>query len=126
MAFIHIAYRSHDRELALKLQDELEKKKHVVTIDVKFLMAGHYWRRRIDEAFEAAEFLVVLLTKNGGRLSDWCHQLPLDRCRYWRCKIRKKVVLPVLLNDIPFPELIDDIYCIRPSQDSLQEAASRP
>ena len=124
MAFIHIAYRSHDRELALKLKDELEKKQHVVTIDVRFLVAGHYWRRRIDEAFAAAEFLVVLLTKNAvdsqtGVINSHWIAADIGAARY-----SEKVVLPVLLDDIPFPELIDDIYCIRPRDNSLQDAAS--
>ena len=124
MAFIHIAYRSHDRELALKLKDEIENKQHVVTIDVKFLVAGHYWRRRIDEAFAAAEFLVVLLTKNAvdsqtGVINSHWIAADIGATRY-----SEKVVLPVLLDDIPFPELIDDIYCIRPRGNSLQDAAS--
>ena len=34
MARLHIAYRSFDRDLALELKRELEKKNHLVTIDV--------------------------------------------------------------------------------------------
>ena len=124
MAFVHLSYRSHDRDLALKLKDELEKKQHVVTIDVKFLVAGHYWRRRIDEAFAAAEFLVVLLSKNAvdpqtGVINSHWIAADIGAARY-----SEKVVLPVLLDDIPYPELIDDIYCIRPKGNSLQDAAS--
>jgi TIR domain-containing protein len=124
MAFIHIAYRSHDRDIALKLKQELEKKSHHVTIDVGFLVAGQYWRRRIDEAFSTAEFLVVLLTKNAvdpqtGVINSHWIAADIGAARY-----SEKVVLPVLLDGIPFPELIDDIYCIRPTNDSLQDAAS--
>jgi hypothetical protein len=124
MAFIHIAYRSHDRALALELKDELEKKQHKVTIDVRFLVAGHYWRRRIDEALATADFLVVLLTKNAvdpqtGVINSHWIAADIGAARY-----SEKVVLPVLLDGIPFPELINDIYCIRPSNNSLQDAAS--
>lgn len=124
MAFIHITYRSHDRTLALKLKEELEKRKHVVTIDVNFLVAGHYWRRRIDEAVAAADFLVVLLSKNAvdpktGVINSHWIAADIGAARY-----SEKVVLPVLLDEIPFPELIDDIYCIRPEGNSLQDAAS--
>ncbi|MGH7305919.1 MAG: toll/interleukin-1 receptor domain-containing protein [Candidatus Rokuibacteriota bacterium] len=124
MAFVHLAYRSHDRELALKLKEELEKKKHLVTIDVDFLVAGHYWRRRIDEAFAGADYLVVLLSKNAvdaqtGVINS--HWIAAD---IGAARFSEKIVLPVLLDDIPFPELIDDIYSIRPRGNSLQEAAS--
>ena len=64
MARIHLAYRSFDREKALDLKKEIERRGHLVTIDVDFLVGGHLWRRRIDEAFSAADFLVVLLSKN--------------------------------------------------------------
>ena len=87
-------------------------------------MAGHYWRRRIDEAFAAADFLVVLLTKNAvdsqtGVINSHWIAADIGAARY-----SEKVVLPVLLDEIPFPELIDDIYCIRPHDNSLQDAAS--
>lgn len=124
MARVHIAYRSHDRTLALELKTELEKKRHVVTIDVDFLVAGHYWRRRIDEAFRAADFLVVLLSKNAvdpqsGVINSHWIAADIGAARY-----SEKVVLPVLLDGIPFPELIDDIFCIRPDNNSLRDAAS--
>jgi hypothetical protein len=124
MARIHISYRSLDRQLALELKQELEKKNHLVTIDVDFLVAGHHWRRRIDEAFAAADFLVVLLSdrsvdpQTGVINSHWIAS-DIGAARY-----SEKVVLPVLLDGIQFPELIDDIYCIRPEANSLREAAS--
>ncbi len=125
MARIHLAYRSFDRDLALDLKKELEKRKHQVSIDVDFLVAGHYWRRRIDEAFSAADFLVVLLTKNtvdsqSGMINSHWIAADIGAARY-----SGKVVLPVLLDGILFPELIDDIYCIRPLNNSLLEAASK-
>jgi hypothetical protein len=124
MARVHIAYRSHDRQLALDLKAELEKKDHLVTIDVKFLVAGHHWRRRIDEAVAAADFLVVLLTARAvdpqtGMINSHWIAADIGAARY-----SEKVVLPVLLDGIQFPELINDIYCIRPDNDSLADAAA--
>jgi len=123
MARIHIAYRSYDRKLALELKTELEKKSHLVTIDVDFLVAGHHWRRRIDEAFAAADFLVVLLSERAvdpqtGMINSHWIAADIGAARY-----SEKVVLPVLLDGIQFPELIDDIYCITPEGNSLREAA---
>jgi hypothetical protein len=109
--------------LALELKRELEKKSHLVTIDVDFLVAGHLWRRRIDEAFAAADFLVVLLSaravdpQTGVINSHWI-AADIGAARY-----SEKVVLPVLLDGIQFPELIDDIYCIRPKDNNLRDAA---
>jgi len=123
MARLHIAYRNFDRELALELKRELEKKNHVVTIDVDFLVAGHEWRRRIDEAFAAASFLVVLLSeravdpKTGVINSHWI-AADIGAARH-----SGKVLLPVLLDGIAFPELIDDIYGITPENNSLRNAA---
>lgn len=124
MARIHIAYRSLDREKALELKKELEKKDHLVTIDVDFLVAGHHWRRRIDEAFAAADFLVVLLSKNAvdaetGVINSHWIAADVGAARY-----SKKVVLPVILDGIRFPELIDDIFCLTPENNSLRDAAS--
>lgn len=125
MAFVHIAYRHHDRELALKLKGELEKKRHVVTIDVNFLVAGHHWRRRLDEAFAAAEFLVVLLSKNAVEPQTGAINSPWIAADIGAARYSEKVVLPVLLDDIPFPQLIDDIFCIRSARDALPDAASQ-
>ena len=123
MARIHITYRRYDRTSALELKKELEKKKHLVTIDADFLVAGHYWRRRIDESLAAADFLFVLLSKNAvdaatGMINSHWMAADIGAARY-----SEKVVLPVVLDDIPFPELIDDIYCIRPENNSLRDAA---
>lgn len=124
MARVHIAYRSYDRELALDLKKEVEKKGHLVTIDVDFLVAGHLWRRRIDEAFAAADYLVVLLSskavdpKTGMINSHWI-AADIGAARY-----SGKVTLPVLLDGIQFPELIDDIFCIQATREALRDAAS--
>lgn len=61
MARLHLAYRFYDRERALKLRAELEKKGHRASIHVDFLVAGHLWRRRIEEAFTLGDSLIVLL-----------------------------------------------------------------
>jgi hypothetical protein len=103
MARIHIAYRSQDRTLALELKAELQRRNHLVTIDVDFLVAGHYWRRRLDEAFRAADFLVVLLSNNAvdpktGVINSHWIVADIGAARY-----SDKVVLPVLLDTIPFP-----------------------
>jgi hypothetical protein len=124
MARIHLAYRSFDREKALDLKKEIERRGHLVTIDVDFLVGGHLWRRRIDEAFSAADFLVVLLSKNAvdsqtGMINSHWIAADIGAARY-----SGKVVLSVLLDEIHFPELIDDIYCIRPPDNSLRDAAS--
>ena len=123
MARLHLAYRSHDRVRALELKKELEARGHTVSIDVDFLVAGHEWRRRIDESFTAADFLVVLLSPNAiddkGVINS--HWIAAD---IGAARVSKKIVLPVLLGGIPFPELIDDVYGIRPASDSLADAAT--
>lgn len=125
MARLHIAYRSFDRDLALDLKENLEKRGHMVTIDVDFLVAGHYWRRRIDEAFAAADFLIVLLSaravdpESGIINSTWI-AADIGGARY-----SGKTILPVLLDGIEFPPLIDDIHCISPSDNSLVDAADQ-
>ena len=123
MARIHIAYRNLDRQLALELKQEAEKKGHRVSIDADFLVAGHYWRKRIDEAFGVADFLVVLLSENAvdkatGMINSHWIAADIGAARY-----SGKVVLPILVDDIVFPQLIDDIYCFRPPGRSMREAA---
>src|ERR1051326_5516056 len=118
MARLHIAYRSFDRDKALELKKELERRSHVVTIDVDFLVAGHDWRRLLDEAFAVADFLVVLLSRNAidekGVINSHWISADIGAARF-----SKKIVLPILLDGIPDPELIDDIYSIRPESNSI-------
>lgn len=125
MARVHISYRSHDRNLALDLKKELENKNHLVTIDVNFLVAGHLWRRRIDEAVAAADYLVVLLSERAvdpqtGMINSHWIAADIGAARY-----SEKVVMPVLLDGIQFPELINDIFCIRPEGNSMRDASLR-
>ena len=124
MARIHLAYRSFDRDKALDLKKEIERRGHLVTIDVDFLVCGHMWRRRIDEAFAAADFLVVLLSENAVDPQTKMINSHWIAADIGAARCTGKVVLPVLLDGIPFPELIDDIYCIRPEEDSMRNAAS--
>src|SRR5262245_1398800 len=123
MARLHLAYRSFDREKALYLKKRLEGHGHIVSIDVDFLLPGHEWRKGLDEAFRRADHLVVLLSRKsmderGAINSPWI-AADIGAARF-----SGKAVLPVLLDDIPFPALIDDIYCYRPPDNSLDEASS--
>lgn len=123
MARLHIAYRSFDRDKALELKKELEKRNHAVSIDVDFLVAGHQWRRLLDEAFGVADFLVVLLSEKAidekGVINSHWISADIGAARF-----SQKIVLPILLDGIPFPELIDDIYSIRPESNSMSVAAA--
>jgi hypothetical protein len=123
MSRLHIAYRVFDQDKALELKKELERLKHSVSIDVDFLVAGIEWRRQLDEAFAVADFLVVLLSKNSidekGVINSQWISADIGAARF-----SKKIVLPVLLDGITFPELIDDIFGIRPESNSMAIAAA--
>lgn len=112
MARIYVTYRHNDLELARKLVDALRRRgRHHVTIDVDHLVLGQEWRRALDDAFRAADGLVVLLTENSvdakeGHISS--HYIAAD---IGRAMASGKVVMPIILKPARIPDLVRDIHC---------------
>lgn len=112
MPRLYVTYRHNDLDLTKRLVAELRRgNRHHVTLDHDFLVLGQEWRRALDDAFLAADGLVVLLTPNSvdpksGHISS--HYMAAD---IGRARASSKVVMPIILKPSPIPDLVRDIHC---------------
>ena len=104
MAKLFISHASQDKEIARQLANDLKVLSHCVWLDEWSVRVGQCISSEIDTALADTHFLILLLSKNAV-LSRW-----VDtewRAAYWdELKTRSIVVLPVLLEKVQLPRLL--------------------
>ncbi len=109
MARIYISYRHDDIELAQRFAAEL-RRTHLCTLDADYLVLGQEWRRALQEAFAAADALVVLLTPNSVDLQSEHISSQYIAADVGKARAAGKLVMPIVLRGTPLPNLVSDIH----------------
>jgi hypothetical protein len=104
-----LSYSHRDKGRATLLVDILAEQGIRVFQDVRDIQAGESILGQIHAAMTQASRAILVVTENYAK-SIWAHrELSLLRERQGRNEL---VLLPVLLDDVPLPELITDIFTI--------------
>jgi hypothetical protein len=104
MAKLFISYSSRDKDIALKLAEDLRTLNHEVWLDQWTLKVGHCIPTEISNGLHRTRYLVLLLSKHAVR-SKW---VGVEwKAAFWdEVKSQSIMVLPVLLEKVAVPKLI--------------------
>lgn len=100
---------------------ELRNRNHHVTIDEDYLVVGVEWRRALQEAFTAADALVVVLSPSSVDATSRHISSQFVSADIGAARASGKVVLPILLGGTPLSNLISDIHVEWIADDSRAE-----
>lgn len=109
-AKIYISYNNRDREIAINISRELKKLGYEITLDVESLTPGQEWRSIIDEALQSSEVFVSLISENS--INSQYVLTELGAARAFMRTSKKMLVIPVILDEIPIPKVIEDIQVL--------------
>jgi hypothetical protein len=105
------------------LKQKLEGKGHRVDGDFELLVPGQEWRKALQESFLASDYLLVVLTANTIAPNTSTISSQWVAADVGAARASGKVVLPLCIGNIPFPDLLEDIYTITiPDANALDEA----
>jgi hypothetical protein len=60
---IYISHSDHDRELATRLAEELERAGFAVWNEDREILPGDNWAKKVGEALESSDVLIALVTR---------------------------------------------------------------
>lgn len=118
MAKIYVSYSTADKEVAERVVDGLSKMGHTVLWDDDILRAGLDWRVVLAQALRDCQVVVSVLTKNSVSASYPMSELGAAR-------ILGKTIVPLLFDNISYPNVVQDLYCVRVSDSNLDATLSR-
>src|SRR5215471_2084560 len=123
MPEVFISYSRADAHAAEVISEEMKKIGVPVFNDERVLVGGSDFTRHVDMAFQAADTIVVLLSRNSKR-SRWVEE------ELTRALETKKTVVPVLLdedgkNNWVWPLLADRQPIERKDSESLETVAEK-
>jgi hypothetical protein len=111
MATLFLSYKLEDRELAERLQGELETLGHTIRVDTNAVLVGSGWRDSLMRALMESDALVALITDRSLQSPFVISEIGAARALSQTEK--KMALLPVIIGDMPIPQFIQDLYAIR-------------
>jgi predicted nucleotide-binding protein len=119
MAKIYISYNGRDKAIATKVVKGLKARGHTILWDADLLRGGIEWRAALAQALREADVVVSILTKNSVAAAYPMSELGAAR-------ILGKVLIPLIFDeDIDYPNVVQDLYCVRVSESDLDEELER-
>lgn len=118
MAKMYVSYSQRDKDIAARVVDGLRKKGHTVLWDIDLLRAGMDFRVVLAQALRDCPVVVSILTKNSVSASYPMSELGAAR-------VLGKVLIPLIFDDIDYPNVIQDLYCVRASESDLDQILDR-
>jgi TIR domain len=119
MAKLFISYKNTDTKTAQRLEQHLLSKGHHVAVPVAAAVAGN-WRTKFSQALVSSDACIVVLSETGLSSKNVLGEIGAARAID---NIKGMSLLPVLVGEMPIPDFINDIYCLRLRTDAEDEFA---
>jgi hypothetical protein len=107
--------------LAKRLSEELERLGHRAVYDSVALSPGVNWREVLIKELSASDAVVVLITEQALQSPFIMGEIGAARALYH--EFGQMLLLPVLMGNLPIPDVVNDLFVIRMSDD--QEGIAR-
>jgi hypothetical protein len=124
MANIYISYQHTDAEIVKRISDKLINRGHTILLDDSILKVGQDWRKVLLDSLKNADGVLVLITEQSLKSNYVVSEVGTARA-YVAESANKKFIIPVIYGEIPIPNFIDDLYCIRLYNDSFEETINK-
>lgn len=118
MAKMFVSYTWSDKKIAASVVDGLRKRGHTVLWDADLLRTGAEWRGALAQALRDCPVVVSILTRNSVSASYPMTELGAAR-------VLGKVLVPLIFDDIEYPTVLKDLFCLRVSESDLDEVLDR-
>lgn len=121
MARVYISYNQRDREFVAEVVERLRAEGHELILDVEALSAGQDWRRTLTEGLKSSEVFVVVVSQRS--LESQFVLSEIGAARAYAAESDRMLMIPVIIDDIRVPAVIEDIHSIvAPERDADQVA----
>ncbi|PAC26940.1 toll/interleukin-1 receptor domain-containing protein [Flectobacillus sp. BAB-3569] len=124
MANIYISYQHTDAEIVKQISGELVNRGHSILLDDSILKVGQDWRKVLLDSLKNADGVLVLITEHSLKSNYVVSEVGTARA-YVAESANKKFIIPVIYGEIPIPNFIDDLYCIRLYKDTFEETIDK-
>ena len=124
MANIYISYQHTDSEIVKQISKKLIARGHKILLDDSVLKVGQDWRKVLLESLRNADGVIVIITEKSLKSNYVVSEVGTARA-YVAESANKKFLIPVIYGEIPIPNFIDDLYCIRLYDDSFDETIEK-
>jgi predicted nucleotide-binding protein len=124
MARIYFSFNSKDRAVIIKLVERLKAQGHESVLEIGRPVRVPQWRVQLNEALRSADGVVTLLTPNALKSQFLISEV--GAARVLMLSDENHFFIPVMLGLQEIPSFIQDLYVIRPvddSESSLEKAA---
>lgn len=118
MVKIYVSYSQRDKGIAARVVEGLRKRGHAILWDADLLRAGLDWRVVLAQALRDAPVVVSILTRNSVSASYPMSELGAAR-------VLGKILIPLMFDDIDYPNVVQDLYCVRASESDLDQVLER-
>ncbi|MBR1328961.1 MULTISPECIES: toll/interleukin-1 receptor domain-containing protein [Bradyrhizobium] len=122
VARIFLSYSKSDANFALQLAERLKSLGNEITVDVESLTAGQDWRTRLSEGLRRAELFVVLISQSSIRSPSVLQEI--GAARAYAVESDRMLVIPVLIDDISIPSVVQDILVLMAADRDLDKIVS--
>jgi hypothetical protein len=119
MAKIFVSYSNKDRDYVLAITAELKDLGHEIIVDVDALSPGQNWQRTLSDGLKSADVFVVFLSDNS--LHSQFVLSEIGSARAYANQSDQMLVVPVLIEDIKVPPVIQDLLVIEAPGRSVHE-----
>lgn len=110
MARIFVSYNQHDSDFVRKVADRLKQLGHDIAIDVDALSPGQDLRNTLANALRNSDVFVVFVSKTS--TSSQFVLGEIGAARAYADESNRMLVVPVLIDDIQIPPIIQDLFVI--------------
>jgi hypothetical protein len=121
MARIYISYSHADKALINPLAEGLRKRGHELLMDTEVMKIGQDFRKTLLTALKSSDGVLVFVTEQSSKSNYVISEIGAARA-FVDESANKRFLIPVLYGNIEIPNIIQDIYCIRLSNDNYDEA----
>lgn len=123
MARLFLSYSRSDADFARVLADRLKSLGNEITVDVESLAPGQEWRTRLSEGLSKAEIFIVLISQSSIRSPSVLQEI--GAARAYAAESDRMLVIPVLIDDISIPSVVQDIMVLMAPDRNLDEIAAQ-
>lgn len=123
MAKVFVSYSQKDRNYVVQVAAALKDRGHEITVDVDSLSPGQNWQKTLAEGLKASDVFVVFLSDNS--LASHSVLSEIGAARAYSDESDRMLVIPVLIDDIRMPPVIQDLLVIQAPERNVAAVAQQ-
>jgi hypothetical protein len=115
MATFYLGYKREETDTAIALAKEIESLGHTPIFDALAIAPGQNWRDVLLRALSTADAMVPILSEKA--LNSKFLMAEIGSARALQFKFGRPLLLPVLVGEVPMPEIVSDLFTVRMAND---------